>query len=102
MSEAGIREAVSFCRICGGGCGVRLKIDEHDAIVDIQGDKDQPMSKGYMCFKGLQAEEAHHGPARLLHPLKRRPDGTFAPIALEAAATLPMSTPVSIPMPWSM
>lgn len=85
MSEAGIREAVSFCRICGGGCGVRLKIDEHDAIVDIQGDKDQPMSKGYMCFKGLQAEEAHHGPARLLQPLKRMPDGSFAPIALEAA-----------------
>lgn len=35
MSEAGIREAVSFCRICGGGCGVRLKIACDRDIEDI-------------------------------------------------------------------
>ena len=80
-----LREVTSFCRICGGGCGTRLWIDENDRIVDIQGDREQPMSKGYACFKGLQAEEAHHGPARLLHPLKRQPDGSFARILLEQA-----------------
>jgi anaerobic selenocysteine-containing dehydrogenase len=80
-----IREVTSFCRICGGGCGVRLKINAHDRIVDIKGDRQQPMSKGYACFKGLQAEEAHHGPARLLHSLKRQPDGSFARIPLDQA-----------------
>lgn len=82
---APLREATSFCRICGGGCGTRLKIDANDRIVDIRGDKEQPMSRGYACFKGLQAEEAHHGPARLLHPLKRKADGTYEQIPLEQA-----------------
>src|SRR4051812_17761114 len=80
-----IREVTSFCRICGGGCGVRLKIDAKDRIVHIRGDDEQPMSKGYACFKGLQAEEAHHGPARLLRPLKRQEDGSFVEIGLEQA-----------------
>lgn len=84
-SQDGVREVTSFCRICGGGCGTRLKIDSNDRILHIRGDDQQPMSKGYACFKGLQAEEAHHGPARLLRPLKRQPDGTFAEIGLEQA-----------------
>lgn len=80
-----MREATSFCRICTGGCGVRMKIDENDHIVDIRGDRENPMTDGYACFKGLQAEEAHHGPARLLHPLKRQPNGEFVRIGLEQA-----------------
>lgn len=84
-SASPVREVTSFCRICGGGCGVRLKIDAQDRIVHIRGDDEQPMSKGYACFKGLQAEEAHHGPARLLRPLKRQEDGSFAEIGLEQA-----------------
>ena len=54
-------------------------------IVDIRGDKDNPMWNGYVCFKGLQAEEFHHGPQRLLRPLKRQPDGSFAEISSEQA-----------------
>jgi anaerobic selenocysteine-containing dehydrogenase len=59
--------------------------DETNRIVGIKGDKDNPMTNGYVCFKGLQAEEAHHGPARLLRPLKRQPDGSFAEIGSEEA-----------------
>ncbi len=81
-----IREGRSFCRICLGHCGMQLKIDdETNKIVDIRGDKDNPLSQGYACFKGLQAEEAHHGESRLLHPLKRQPDGTFKQIPVEQA-----------------
>lgn len=80
-----LREATSFCRICTGGCGLRMKIDEDERIVDIRGDRENPMTDGYACFKGLQAEEAHHGASRLLHPLKRQPDGTFARIGREQA-----------------
>jgi anaerobic selenocysteine-containing dehydrogenase len=80
-----LREATSFCRICTGGCGLRMKIDENERIVDIRGDRENPMTDGYACFKGLQAEEAHHGASRLLHPLKRQPDGSFARIGVEQA-----------------
>ena len=78
-------EAFSFCRICSGGCGVRLTISEDNRILAIGPDPDNALSKGYACFKGLQAAESHHGPARLLHPLKRMPDGSYARIQSEQA-----------------
>jgi anaerobic selenocysteine-containing dehydrogenase len=62
---------------------VTLDDDEH--IVDIRGDKEAPMTRGYACFKGLQAEDAHHGSARLLHSLRRDPDGVHREIASEQA-----------------
>ena len=79
------REEVSFCRICPASCGLRMTLDENDRIIRIVGDKDQPISKGYACFKGLQAEELHHGSARLLRPLKKLPDGRHIQIDLEDA-----------------
>ncbi len=80
------RQARSFCRICSAHCGMILTIDEDEnRIVSIKGDKENPMSNGYVCFKGLQAEEAHHGPQRLLRPLKRQDDGSFAEIESEQA-----------------
>ncbi len=80
-----MREAKSFCRICAAACAVKMTIDDDERIVSIRGDRDNPMSRGYACFKGLQAEDAHHGRARLLHPLKRMPDGSFVEIPFEQA-----------------
>ncbi len=78
-----LRQERAFCRICLGHCGVVLTVDDADRIVDIRGDRDHPLTRGYACFKGLQAEEAHHGPARLLHPLRKRRDGGFDQIPSE-------------------
>jgi anaerobic selenocysteine-containing dehydrogenase len=82
---AGTREARSFCRICSGYCGMILEIDEAGRIVAARGDKAHPLTRGYACIKGLQAPEAHNGPSRLRHPLKRLPDGSFARIPLDQA-----------------
>jgi anaerobic selenocysteine-containing dehydrogenase len=80
------RQARSYCRICAANCGVVLTIDDAtQAILSVKGDKENPVSKGYLCFKGLQAEEFHHGPQRLLKPLKRQPDGSFTEIGVEQA-----------------
>lgn len=84
MTDKTIREEISFCRICTGGCGVRLRI-EGDKILSIRGDPDNPMTKGYACFKGLASAEAHHGSPRLLRPLKRMPDGNYRQIGLDEA-----------------
>lgn len=78
-------EHVSFCRICSAGCGMRLTVEDDGRVSSMRGDADNVMTRGYACFKGLQAEAAHHGPARMLHPLKRQPDGSYAPIGLEQA-----------------
>lgn len=80
-----VEERISFCRICSGGCGVRLTVDENERILSVRGDSESPLTAGYACFKGLQAAESHHGPARLLHPLKRRPDGSYVQISSEQA-----------------
>lgn len=84
-NEVQVREAISFCRICSGGCGTVLTIDENDRILSVQGDKDSPLTRGYACFKGLQASASHHGPNRLLKPLKRLQDGTYVEISAEQA-----------------
>jgi anaerobic selenocysteine-containing dehydrogenase len=80
-----LRTVHSFCRICSGGCGTLLTVDESDHIVEIRGDKEQPMSRGYACAKGLNANAAHHGPGRLLRPLKRTASGDFEEIGLARA-----------------
>lgn len=80
-----VREAISFCRICSGGCGVILSIDDEDRIVGVRGDKKNPLTRGYACFKGLQPEASHHGRQRLLRPLKRMADGSYTEISSEQA-----------------
>jgi len=78
-------EALSFCRLCMGHCGVRVTLDERQRLVSVRGDHDDPQTLGYACFKGMAAPEAHNSPERILHPLKRMPDGSFAPVPLAQA-----------------
>lgn len=80
-----MRVEKSYCRLCSGLCGTRVTIDDADRIVEVHGDREHPMTMGYACIKGLQAPHVHHGPSRLLHPLKRLPDGSFQRIPLEQA-----------------
>lgn len=84
-SQHDTREEISFCRICSGGCGTRLSIGADDRILSIRGDKDNPLTQGYACYKGLQAHEAHNHPQRLLTAMKKQPDGSHAPVSAEQA-----------------
>jgi hypothetical protein len=56
------RQARTFCRICARIAAWSDDRGRHRTIVDVKGDKENPLSQGYVCFKGLQVEEAHHGP----------------------------------------
>lgn len=79
------REQKSFCRLCMAHCGMVLTVDENARLISVRGDKEDTQSLGYACFKGLQAPATHYAPERILHPLKRQPDGSFKRIALEQA-----------------
>jgi anaerobic selenocysteine-containing dehydrogenase len=68
-----------------GHCGVVLTVDDEEQLIGIRADRDDAQTMGFACFKGLQAVELHNGSARLLHPLKRQPDGSFVRIPLEQA-----------------
>jgi anaerobic selenocysteine-containing dehydrogenase len=80
-----VHEAKSFCRICGGGCGMRLVLNEHDRLLELHPDPDHPMSHGYVCFKGLQAVDLYQNPERIIHTLKRNADGSVVRIGVEDA-----------------
>jgi anaerobic selenocysteine-containing dehydrogenase len=80
-----VTERKSFCRICNTHCGMIVSVDSREQIVGIRPDRDDLVTAGFACFKGLLAAEAHHASNRLLHALKRTADGTFVRIELEQA-----------------
>ena len=77
--------ALSYCRLCSGLCGVAIELDGAGRLRQVRADREHPMSLGYACSKGLAAPETHNHPDRLLHPLKRQADGSYAKIPLEQA-----------------
>jgi anaerobic selenocysteine-containing dehydrogenase len=80
-----VEERKSFCRTCNTHCGMIVSVDAGEQIVGIRPDGEDLMTEGFACFKGLVAAEAHQSRNRVLHPLKRQPDGTFQRIGLEQA-----------------
>lgn len=65
-----IRTYKSVCRACHGGCGALLYV-EGESLTRIKGDPESPMSRGWMCVKGLRTPEIINHPDRLKSPLKR-------------------------------
>lgn len=82
-----IREAHTFCRICQGMCGMVATIED-GRVVKVRGDRDNAMTRGFACSKGLASPEFHNGPRRLLHHQRRRVDGTHEPIGFDDALDL--------------
>jgi anaerobic selenocysteine-containing dehydrogenase len=54
-------------------------------MIAMHGDRDNPLTRGYMCFKGLQSIGAHYSSDRVLHPLKRLDNGEYVRIGFENA-----------------
>jgi anaerobic selenocysteine-containing dehydrogenase len=80
----GSEERVTFCRICEAYCGLVAEVDG-GRLVRLRADKDHPLSRGYACPKGIAMAEVHNDPDRVLHPLRRRPDGGFERVSWRAA-----------------
>ena len=80
-----VDERKSYCRLCNTNCGMIISVDAQERVVGIRPDKDDMLTKGFACFKGLQAVDAHDPAHRVMHPLKRMPNGTFQRIGLEQA-----------------
>jgi anaerobic selenocysteine-containing dehydrogenase len=78
------------CHLCEAMCGIAIE-HEGGKILAIQGDHQDPFSKGHVCPKALALKDLDEDPDRLRKPLRRTPSGGFEPIewedALELAAT---------------
>src|SRR3954453_4354086 len=75
---------VTFCRICEAHCGMVATVDD-GRVTQLRPDPDHPLSRGYACPKGIAMTEVQNDPDRGLHPLRRKPDGTFQRVSWTTA-----------------
>src|SRR5215472_3168401 len=71
------------CTLCEATCGITVTTDG-DRVVDLRGDKDDPISRGYICPKATALADLHHDPDRLRRPLVKR-DGEFVEVSWREA-----------------
>jgi anaerobic selenocysteine-containing dehydrogenase len=75
------------CTLCEANCGLRFDV-EGDRIVRVRADEDDPISRGYVCPKGIAIAQVHDDPDRLRQPLRRVAPDRFEPIAWPEALEL--------------
>ena len=77
----------SACILCECNCGVEVRLGADGRTFErVRGDKAHPASQGYTCEKALRLDYYQNGRGeRVLHPLRRRPDGTFEEIDWDTA-----------------
>jgi len=82
--DANAHDVATACVICNHNCGIRVDVDG-GRIVAVRPDPASPITRGYMCNKGFSIPRYVEHAQRLERPLRRRPDGSFEPIAWEDA-----------------
>jgi anaerobic selenocysteine-containing dehydrogenase len=63
-------------------CPIVVTIEDGRAV-EVHGDREAPLYEGYTCPKGRALPEVHANPKRLLHSLRRWPDGSHEQISSE-------------------
>jgi formate dehydrogenase len=76
---------ITFCRICEAACGIVATV-EGGRITSIAPDRDNPLSQGHVCVKGIALGDLAYDPDRVTRPLKRvGGPGEFKPITWDEA-----------------
>jgi anaerobic selenocysteine-containing dehydrogenase len=70
MSGLQTRTERSYCRICTSMCGIVVEV-EGERVIRVRGDREHPVTRGYICAKGMALPKMHHHPQRLETPLIR-------------------------------
>lgn len=63
-------------------CGIEVDIVD-ERVVKVRGDRDNPVSQGFVCVKGTHLPDQHNNPNRLLGTQRRLPDDSFEAISSE-------------------
>lgn len=74
------------CTLCEATCGIRVTTEDR-RVLRIEGDPDDPFSRGHICPKAHALAEIQADPDRLRTPM-RRTDAGFVPIGWEEALDL--------------
>lgn len=76
------------CNLCEAHCGVAITVDrENNRVIDLRGDENDVMSRGYVCPKVIGLTALSEDPDRLRAPL-RRVGNEFVEIGWEEAFEL--------------
>src|SRR3984893_18579033 len=62
------------CNLCEAICGIEITIQSNQRL-DIRGDKDDPLSRGYICPKAVALQDLHYDKDRLKYPVRRTHHG---------------------------
>lgn len=68
-------------RDCPDACAIVATVEE-GRVVRLQGDKEHPVTRGFLCHRTSRFLERQYDPARLTTPLRRR-DGEMVPVSWE-------------------
>ncbi|MEE8367930.1 MAG: molybdopterin-dependent oxidoreductase, partial [Thermoanaerobaculia bacterium] len=84
MTPSPVTTHFRSCNLCEAICGLEIKLQD-GAITSIRGDPDDPLSRGYICPKGVALQDIQNDPDRLRHPVRRSPSGAWKRIAWDEA-----------------
>jgi formate dehydrogenase len=77
-------ERIGFCNICEAQCGIIARV-ENGRLLQIRPDRENPLSQGFCCPKGIALADIANDPERITSPLRRRPDGALEEVSWEVA-----------------
>jgi len=87
--KGGVSYIHSTCKLCPGGCGIRVRVIEEKRAVKIDGNPNHPVNRGGVCPLGLAGlQYLYQENIRVKSPLKRtgaRGAGAWKPITWEDA-----------------
>ncbi len=73
------------CILCSINCGLKVQTDGGRHMTKIIGDKQHPVSQGYVCEKAQRLDYYQNGADRLTTPMRRKADGSYEPIDWDTA-----------------
>ncbi|MGG3874791.1 molybdopterin-containing oxidoreductase family protein [Brevibacillus laterosporus] len=86
------KEHTNICpHDCWDTCSMTVTVDESGKAVKIRGNKEHPVTKGFLCIKVNNYLERVYHPDRILYPMKRtgkKGEGVFERISWEEAIQL--------------
>ncbi len=75
------RTRLGVCNLCEAICGLELTIthgESGDTVTSIKGSPSDPLSRGYICPKGVSLADVYTDPDRLRRPVRRTGTGADA------------------------
>jgi anaerobic selenocysteine-containing dehydrogenase len=56
------------------GCGLKLYVDQNGRLDHVEGDENNPITKGRLCVRCLALKDYVYNPSRVIYPMKRDPE----------------------------